>query len=231
LELSYVGLGRHLYENPDFMKKIECVLQVFFITNMYIIYVLKCMSDKKQNKFYVGRCESHRFETRMKEHEMGRGSSFTQLFSPVCVTESYQTQDVFEEDRKVIALMQKYGTENVRGGTYSSIQLPQHLIQSVQQQLNHASHKCLACGGVGHFAHACSKQKNCVHTTKTLPKSNPSCFRCGRSGHWARDCYARTHKNGPPIKAYAKNASANRRFGKKNKRFAYESSDDDSDFE
>jgi len=46
----------------------------------------------------------------------------------------------------------------VRGGTYSMINLPAHQIQTLQDQLNHATRACMICGGTNHYASQCQRR-------------------------------------------------------------------------
>ena len=161
------------------------------------IYVLKLES----NKYYIGR--TRKLDYRIAEHFGGRGSSWTKQYQPVETIESFLETDSFQEDICTKKYMMKYGIENVRGGSYCSIDLPDYQIESLIREFNTSTNSCFNCGEKGHFAHNCTKHKKTIK--KKESKKKPTiieidkdivCIRCGRNGHLIENCYARRNSNG-----------------------------------
>lgn len=119
-----------------------------------IIYALKL----EKGKYYVGK--THRtegVELRFEEHLTGRGSEWTKLYKPVSIAESYEHDSTFEEDVLTKKYMMKYGIENVRGGSYTKIDLEEWQMKSLEHEFKSVSDKCFKCGKHGHFAKDCDK--------------------------------------------------------------------------
>lgn len=148
-----------------------------------VVYVIQC----RGGRFYVGECNRNRVEQRFEEHATGHGSSFTSIFPPIRLREIRPLLTRNDEDSVVLEYMRGYGIDKVRGGTYSQIDLPEHQILTIEDQINHESGRCFRCGEQGHFAIDCPII------------SGRACFRCGRDSHWARDCFARTDVYGRVI--------------------------------
>ena len=164
----------------------------------FIIYVLLC----EHEKIYVGRCRRDRAYERYNEHKSGRGSSFTQMYPMKDVLEVFYSDNPQDEDNTVMDLMQNNGIDNVRGGTFSSLQLPEHQIRTLNDQLRHNRGACIRCGKTGHFVDACpernSRNMNMSgqNTTRRegrggTRETEASCFTCGRIGHFADNCPTR----------------------------------------
>jgi len=51
----------------------------------------------------------------------------------------------------------KYGIENVRGDSYTKIDLESWQIMSLEHEFKSVSNKCFNCGKSGHFANECGK--------------------------------------------------------------------------
>ena len=86
-----------------------------------IIYGLEC----KEKKFYVGETERDVL-LRQQEHleGNGKGAAWTEKYPPVRLLFAVPKKSVGHEDEQTIQLMEEHGIENVRGGTYSSVKLP-----------------------------------------------------------------------------------------------------------
>jgi hypothetical protein len=102
--------------------------------------------------------------------------------------------------------MYKYGIDNVRGGTYDTVELDVVIRNYIQKELWRANDCCTQCGRNGHFIKDC-KYKTDVNSLdiyqeemvyKNVYKKN-ICNRCGRIGHSVNDCYARTDIGGDDI--------------------------------
>ena len=142
---------------------------------MLTIYVLKC----RNGKYYVGKTEKTAMK-RYKEHAAGNGCAWTRKYRPIELVEC-TFGDKFDEDKKTKKYMDKYGIDNVRGGSYCQIKLDQASLASLKKEMNGANDKCNKCGKSGHFMRDCKYKK---------PKK---CTRCNREGHTASKCYATTY--------------------------------------
>ena len=81
------------------------------------VYTLALEDDH----YYVGYSADP--ETRIASHFLGRGAQWTRLHAPVAVL-NVRPGDTALENLTTIALMAKVGWEKVRGGRYTTLQLP-----------------------------------------------------------------------------------------------------------
>lgn len=184
-----------------------------------VIYTLKCA----KGKYYVGKTREDRMDTRFEEHMSGRGgSAWTSKYKPRSLFDIVPCTGPLHEDSVVRECMYKYGIDNVRGGTYSSVELSEETEEQLEKEFVHADGRCFRCGGMGHFSGACRVKVcnrcgrqghlagSCYAKTDVSgrsleeecePESDPEseddcCLRCGRPGHSDDRCYARTHVDG-----------------------------------
>lgn len=177
------------------------------------LYVLQL----KNGKYYVGKTTD--FNRRYQEHKTGSGSSWTSLHKPVKVVELRTLKDEHDENNTTKEYMKKYGIDNVRGGSYTQVSLPENFKSTLQVEIRGNTNACFKCGLQGHFARDCDTEEitiyecsNCHREFETMGSFNRhvckttvssiqrgACFRCGRQGHWADDCYATYHAKGYEI--------------------------------
>ena len=116
---------------------------------MEYIYILKL----KNNKYYIGKTQN--VENRYEQHLNGNGSSWTKKYKPVSIIKQIKSTSQFDEDKYVKEYMLKYGIKNVRGGTYSSIELDKVSLFQLQKELWHSKNLCTRCGRNSHFVKDC----------------------------------------------------------------------------
>ena len=106
------------------------------------------------NKYYVG--ITNNLSKRLTQHFSGIGSAWTSMYKPIKHIETIENCDVFDEDKYTKIYMHKYGIDNVRGGSYSTVDLSSDVKKMLLKEFNTIDNKCFICERVGHFA------KNCV---------------------------------------------------------------------
>jgi len=162
-------------------------------------------------RFYVG--ISSNPSARIAEHRRGEGAEWTRRYPPCGVAKiKLASRDKgrarLEEDATVKRLMRKHGKENVRGGSYSRVQLTSTDNKALSKELNHAEGGCLRCGHQGHWASQCYAQRDVEGRSISSDGDTfddddnhawGGCFRCGHQGHWASQCYAQRNVEGRSI--------------------------------
>lgn len=158
---------------------------------MVFIYVLKL----NYNKYYVGKTNKLNF--RLEDHFNNNGSYWTQKYRPIAVIEIIPNCDDYDEDKFTRKYMDKFGINNVRGGSFTSFKLSTSTTNTLKQMSCGTNGKCYNCGKRGHFAKDCYYNMHISDTeSETSESERGACYRCGRYGHYISECYARTHANG-----------------------------------
>ena len=171
VNLDKVNSNNDTSKNKD--KKPLCYIYVLFL---------------EQDKYYVGkslkpmsRTGSHMASTLFDDKICsGGGSGWTRMYSPIKILEVTPSYDEFDEDKYTLRYMKDKGIDNVRGGSFCELNLPQAIVTTLEKMLAGASDKCYYCGASGHFINACpqknlkrvaQKQKKTVVKSKDIPKS------------------------------------------------------------
>jgi hypothetical protein len=116
---------------------------------MVFLYILQL----EQGKYYVGKTNHPNF--RIEQHFGNSGSAWTRKYTPLSVLKIIPNCDDYDEDKQTIQCMEKYGLENVRGGSFCEITLSDMNRQTLNQMMKGAADKCYTCGNKGHFAKDC----------------------------------------------------------------------------
>ena len=116
---------------------------------MVNIYVLKL----EKGKYYVGKTNNPRF--RLENHFNSNGSQWTKKYKPLKIIEIKPDCDDYDEDKYTKIYMDKYGIENVRGGSFVSIKLDETTVNYLTHMSNGTNDKCFRCGRPGHFDANC----------------------------------------------------------------------------
>jgi predicted GIY-YIG superfamily endonuclease len=120
--------------------------------NTFNIYVLKLVQDK----YYIGKTYKD-ITQRFTQHSKGQGAEWTKLYKPIRMIEFFQTADKFQEDVSTKKYMERYGIENVRGGSYTKINLDDYQLKALENEFRTANNLCFKCGKPGHFVSECNK--------------------------------------------------------------------------
>ena len=123
------------------------------------IYILRLSTGK----YYIGKTKN--VDKRWEEHISGNGSGWTKKYKPLSLIKSVVSTSHFDEDRYVKEYMEKYGIENVRGGTYSNMVLDANCITVLEKEIRHSNNLCVRCGRGTHFV------KDCYATTNSDGKA------------------------------------------------------------
>ncbi len=118
-----------------------------------IIYTLQLESGK----YYVGK--SKNISNRILQHFSEQGSSWTKSYKPIKVLSQIPSTDAFDEEKYTLLAMDRYGIDNVRGGSYCKLILSKHEMEKAQQIIYSICDKCYRCGEQKHTASECDDIK------------------------------------------------------------------------
>lgn len=113
------------------------------------IYVL----ELEQGKYYVGKTNDPQF--RIQTHFNASGSAWTKRFKPVRVLELIPDCDDYDEDKYTKKYMDTYGIDNVRGGSFVSVELDSSTKEQLVKMSNGTNNRCFKCGEDTHFTKDC----------------------------------------------------------------------------
>jgi predicted GIY-YIG superfamily endonuclease len=120
---------------------------------MVFIYVLQL----EEGKYYIGKTNNPSF--RLENHFNSNGSAWTKKYKPTKVLELIPDCDDYDEDKYTRKYMDKYGMNNVRGGSFCEIKLNDNNLITLKQMSNGTNNKCFTCGEEGHFTNNCKKKE------------------------------------------------------------------------
>ena len=117
---------------------------------MVCIYIIE-LEDKK---YYVGKTNNPSF--RLEQHFTSEGSAWTKKYKPKKVIEIIKNCDNYDEDKYTIKYMEKYGINNVRGGSFCDIQLSDSEKETLEKMIIGNKDLCYRCKRKGHYVNNCN---------------------------------------------------------------------------
>jgi hypothetical protein len=112
------------------------------------IYILLLEDDK----YYIGKTQNPKFGL---DHHNNLYCSWTQKYNPIKLLELISNCDDFDEDKYTLKYMERYGINNVRGGSFCSIELTENEKTTIQKMITCSTNKCLKCDEHGHLTNEC----------------------------------------------------------------------------
>jgi hypothetical protein len=100
---------------------------------MFSVYVLKCQN----NKYFIGKTSKEEFS--LENYFNSLGNRWTFLNEPIELLELIRNCDKFDEDKYTLKYMDKYGIENVRGGSWNKENLGDDEKEIIKKMLNNAN--------------------------------------------------------------------------------------------
>ena len=185
---------------------------------MVNVYILKLQDEK----YYVGKTDN--LDVRIKQHFDGCGCAWTNKYPPTEVIEKIENCDNFDEDKITKQYMARYGIENVRGASYSQIELNVDIIEQITKEICSSLNLCFKCHRSSHYTSKCwaktrldgsdikeevgqgfmsymnSFFKYCSKLVSGEKRKVYVCFRCQRPGHFAGDCFSIYNMKGEFLK-------------------------------
>lgn len=140
------------------------------------LYVLQL----ENGKYYVGKSKDAM--KRFEEHKSGSGSSWTSKYKPVRMIEVRDLKDHHDENNVTKDLMKKHGINNVRGGSYTQVNLSDDVESVLQKEMLGNADVCYKCNLAGHFANQCPITVRRMHVpSKKQEEVEWGCSYCERS--------------------------------------------------
>lgn len=141
------------------------------------IYILKL----EDSKYYIGKSEN--VERRFQDHMNGNGSVWTRKYKPIEMERVIRSASSFDEDKFTKEYMSTYGIDNVRGGSYTTIELSDEQKEFLTREIWGAKDLCGRCGDAGHFIRYCTKPPpplspiSIPRSRRSTPESLPDILR------------------------------------------------------
>ncbi len=169
---------------------------------MVYIYVL----ELEYSKYYIGKTNDPK--RRLLEHCNSEGSAWTKLYKPIRIKQIIQDCSSFDEDKYTLEYMSLYGIENVRGGSFCSVELTNEDKIVLQRMIRGSLDKCFKCGNEGHFASDCKLNKKPPvkpYTKVELYSKNKTINNI--RGINSRNNYRYTSRTNSPLTIHSRNSS------------------------
>jgi hypothetical protein len=120
-----------------------------------MVYIYTLLLE--QEKYYIGKTSNPKF--RLESHFNSDGSEWTKIYKPIKILELIPDCDEYDEDKYTRKYMDKFGIDNVRGGSFCQISLSPEVISMLEKMKKTVNDECYNCGQKGHLASNCTEKQ------------------------------------------------------------------------
>jgi cellular nucleic acid-binding protein len=138
------------------------------------LYVLQLESGK----YYVGKTSD--VMKRFEQHKTGVGAAWTKKYKPTRMIECRVLTSDHDENNVTKDYMKKYGINNVRGGSYTQVSLPDDVESVLQREFRGNADVCYKCNLAGHFADKCPIATRNAPVKKEAPRAPEVVYECSQ---------------------------------------------------
>lgn len=121
------------------------------------IYI--CVISLDVGKYYICKTNLANFDIQ-NIYKDNKAKEWIYNYKPRKIIERIHSLDPWDEDKITLKYMDKYGIENVRGGSFSALKLAPEEIVTIRTMIAGAHGKCTICGNTDHY------KTNCPITTE-----------------------------------------------------------------
>lgn len=163
-------------------------------SNMFSIYTLAL----DENKYFVGITTNTK--VCLEDEASVQDLQWLRIYKPIEVIEFITDCDAFDQDKYVLKYMDRYGIDNVRGGSFYEVEIYPEMYALIEHMICTAKGQCYGCGKHGHPIQQCD-----VYDTEQIEKIWNSfknqCFECYGYGdtHSIEEC-PNKHETGIHLK-------------------------------
>lgn len=118
--------------------------------NVYVLYL-------ETDKYYIG--SSINPKTRIEQHFKNDGTKWTKLYKPLEIIKIVEGDELVEETT-TLEYMYKYGIDNVRGGSFTTLNISDLEKSYIFKQICSIKNLCFKCNGKHHLSYQCSMHHN-----------------------------------------------------------------------
>lgn len=160
------------------------------------VYVLQW----PDGNIYVGKSQD--IDTRIQQHTREKGARPQELptMTPAILNdlESWERNETLEQ-------MRRHGVEKVRGWMYTSVNLSQDQIDSIDSQLAEKYDLCRVCGQMGHFASRCPQHVP-VHQRRAAKRVHSKSRRSSKQARHSFSSYRGSSRSCNDRRSYSSNS-------------------------
>jgi hypothetical protein len=126
------------------------------LAKKHFIYAIECLN----NKYYIGKTTRNP-SIRFNEHinDVNCTCVWTNIHKPIKIIETTVSCSNFLEDIITKKYMMRHGIDNVRGGSYSNINLLSWQIIALEKEFLTIENKCYICHSTKHLSPNCPDKK------------------------------------------------------------------------